>query len=307
MRKVVLTGATSMLGVALINECIKNGVEVVALFHPNSANLERIPKSGLVRLVECGLSDLEKMDETALGADNDVFFHFGWSDTSKEQRVKAYPQYTNIGFTLDAVRLAQRIGCKKFIGAGSQAEYGRVMNVISPKTPVNPDSAYGIAKYAAGRLSAIECASLGIEHIWTRIFSVYGIWDNEATMISAVTQSLLHGEVPKLTKGEQLWDYLYSEDAGRAFYLLGEKGKDCSLYNIGSGKAHPIKEYVEMMCAAVGSGAKAQIGALEYSPMQVMHLCADIDRLVEDTGFRPQISFEEGIARTIDWMRGRAQ
>ena len=73
-------------------------------------------------------------------------------------------------------------------------------------------------------MSRILCEQKQIEHIWTRILSIYGPYDGENTMIMSSIGKLLRGEKPALTKGEQQWDYLYSKDAGYAMYLLGEKG-----------------------------------------------------------------------------------
>ena len=173
MNKIAITGATSMLGIALIKECIINGVEVLAIVHEGSNNLSRIPASPLVNIVECNLENLKKMK-----AEKDstycVFYHFAWAETSNESRNNISAHILNIQYTIDAVGLASKLGCETFIGAGSQAEYGRVNHTISPVTRCNPENAYGIAKYAAGKLSKIACNNIGIRHIWARIFSVYG-------------------------------------------------------------------------------------------------------------------------------------
>jgi UDP-glucose 4-epimerase len=303
MKKVVITGATSMIGVALIEWCIEEGIEVLAIVRPSSKNVNRLPESNLLSRIECDLSQLDLLPGTIMGETWDVFYHLGWGDTSKATRNDAQRQYENIGYTLAAVRLAFRLGCKRFIGAGSQAEYGRVDHVIYSYTPTNPDIAYGIAKDASGRLSRILCDSLGLEHIWARVFSVYGKWDNEGTMIRSALKSLLSHDIPRFTLSEQLWDYLYASDAGHAFVLLGEKGQKGKIYNIANGFARPLKEYIEIIRDSVDPNAVVQIGALPYLPQQVMHLSADIAELESDTGFVPQVSFEEGILRTITWLK----
>ncbi len=91
-------------------------------------------------------------------------------------------------------------------------------------TPTFPENGYGIAKLCAGQMSRILCEQKNMNHIWTRILSVYGPYDGENTMIMSVIRKLAHGEKPSLTEGKQQWDYLYSKDAGYAMYLLGEKG-----------------------------------------------------------------------------------
>lgn len=301
MKKIAITGATSMLGVALIEECIKNNIEVLAIVKPNSTNLFRIPESKLIKVVENELDDFESFRISEIAYE--VFYHFGWAGTSKAERNDVDEQNKNIKCTLDAVRLAKKMGCHTFIGAGSQAEYGRVSGIISPATPVNPDSPYGIAKYAAGKLSRILCKEIGLKHAWARVFSVYGINDNNNTMIMYGIRELLKGQRPSFTKCEQMWDYLYSEDAGRAFYLIGERGKDESVYCIGSGIANPLFEYVNIIRDCIDKDLALGIGDYPYAPNQVMSLCADTTSLKKDTGFEPQYSFKEGIKRTISWMK----
>ena len=192
-----------------------------------------------------------------------------------------------------------------FVGAGSQAEYGRVEGVLSASTPVFPENGYGIAKLCAGQMSRILCEQKQIEHIWTRILSIYGPYDGENTMIMSSIGKLLRGEKPALTKGEQQWDYLYSKDAGYAMYLLGEKGVSGKVYCIGSGKTRCLAEYVKVLRDSISTELPLGFGEIAYAPKQVMHLCADISDLTNDTGFIPQYSFEEGIKETIEWYKGR--
>lgn len=297
-----MTGATSMLGIALINECIKNGVEVLAVIRPHSINANRIPKSGLITTVECGLDKINQL-KNYTNRTYDIFYHFGWESTEKESRNNTFLQTVNINYTLEAVKAAKELGCEAFVGAGSQAEYGRVNSIISPNTFANPETPYGIAKYAAGKLSAVLCKELGIRHVWTRIFSIYGMYDNPNTMIMYCIRKLLNGERPILTKCEQMWDYLYCEDAARAFTFIGEKGRDEAVYCIGSGKANSLYDYVLMIKNAIDKDLTLGIGELEYAPIQVMHLCADIKQLTVETGFVPKVDFEQGIIKTINWYR----
>lgn len=302
MKRVLVTGATSMLGLALINECVQKQTKVVAVIRENSSKRGLIPDHSLIEVVE---SDLENMKVLTLnnGEGLDAFYHFAWVSTDNKSRNFVEDQNRNIQYTLDAVKLAAKLGSKKFIGAGSQAEYGRVDGRIPPDMKVFPDSAYGIAKYSAGRLSAILSEQLGMDFIWTRIFSTYGINDMPSTMIMYTIESLLNKRKPLLTKCEQVWDYLNCRDAARAFYLVGQKGKDQTIYNVGSGQAHPLTHFVYKIRDAVDANLELGIGEKEYAPQQVMNLCADISNLVKDTGFQPEVSFDEGIAETINWYK----
>ena len=321
MKTVAITGPTGSIGMALIKKCISENVRVLAFVNPDSKRLDRIPDSPLVSVIKCGLDKLsdycgENDNLATTDGDTcltkcDAFYHFAWAGTFGDVRNNMPLQERNAEYVLDAVRLAKRMGAKVFIGAGSQAEYGRVEGLLTADTSANPENGYGIYKLKAGNESRKLCKELDMAHIWTRILSVYGPYDGMGTMIMSTIAKLLNGEKPSLTKGEQIWDYLYSDDAANAMFLLGQAGAsadlvsavDGNVYVIGSGIGRPLKEYMEIMRDAINLDLELGIGEVPYGPKQVMHLQADISDLKRDTGFEVQYDFEEGIRNTIEYVR----
>ena len=302
MKRVIITGPTGAIGVALIQELIRHDTEVIAVVRPGSKRKENIPKDSLVSMVECGLDQLTVLPELITGR-CDTFYHLGWDGTFGNSRNNMRGQLLNVQYTLDAVKAAKQLGCKRFIGAGSQAEYGRCEEKLNAFTPAFPENGYGIAKLCAGQMSRIQCEQEGIEHIWTRILSIYGPYDGENTMVMSMIRTLLKGEKPSTTKGEQQWDYLYARDAGLAMYLLGERGIHGKTYCIGSGKTRQLKDYITTIRNQIDGKLPLGIGERTYADKQVMYLCADITELENDTGFAPQYSFERGSAETIEWVK----
>lgn len=302
IEKALVTGPTGAVGISLIEELISQGISVTAVCRPNSERIKDIPEHKLVGIAECDLSNLASLKDK-LSKDYDVFYHFGWDGTYGGSRQDMKRQANNIIYTLDAVRLAKDLGCKVFVGAGSQSEFGHVEGILHPDLPCDPDNGYGIAKLAAGRMSRIECKKLGIRHEWCRIVSLYGPHDAKYTMVMSGIIKMLNGERPQYTKGEQIWDYIYSKDAARAFRLAAEKGKDGAVYCFGTGQTRKLKDYIYAVRDAVDPSIDIGIGEIEYYPNQVMHLEADISNLTEDTGFIPMYSFEEGIKETVEWVR----
>ena len=298
--KAVVTGASSMIASALIRKLVAEKHEVYALVRPGSKKLDNIIKSNSVHIVEADISDMLSAAEK-IGCDCDVMFHFAWGGTSGAMRNNFEIQQKNVEYTLDAVELAKRLGCKTFVGAGSQAEYGRVEGKLSPDTPCTPENEYGKAKLKAGNESRKLALNYGIKHIWMRILSAYGIGDNDFTLTVSSLKKLLSGEIAEFTPAGQLWDFIYCDDAANAFYLVAQYGKNGAVYTLGSGEAKPLKEYIKIMEEL--SGGEVKTGALPYNENQVMYLCADISKLSADTGFKPQISYEEGIKRTINWLK----
>lgn len=310
MLRVIITGATGAVGMALINKCIESGIETVVLANPESRRSSRIPRDPLVRIVPCGLDDYASATAASLGLDEDsshkepcvdAFFHLAWAGTFGDVRSNKELQDKNAKYAEDAVRLAHRLGCRVFVGAGSQAEYGRVSGMLRADTPCNPENEYGRAKLRAGINTRELCRSYGIKHIWTRILSIYGPYDGEKTMVMSVINELLAGRRPSLTAGEQLWDYLYCDDAASALLLLAENGRDGGIYPIGSGNARPLREYIEIIRDEIDRSLSLGFGEIPYSDKQVMHLLADISGLQADTGFIPKVSFEEGIRQTVKY------
>lgn len=305
MNGVVITGPTGAIGIALIEKCIAEKIKVLAICRKGSCRIDRIPKSSFVKILECDLNQLNSL-QYVTDDKFDVFYHFAWAATIGQDRNNMQLQLDNIKYSLDAVQLAKRLGCHTFVGAGSQAEYGRYEGKLNSMVPTFPENGYGMAKLCAGQMTRVECQQQGIRHIWTRILSVYGPYDSEQTMISKTIKALLNGEKPSVTLGEQKWDYLYSGDAASAMLLLGEKGKDGKIYCVGSGNVLPLRQYIEMIRDRVDGELEIGFGDIPYGDKQVMYLCADISQLAEDTGFKVETSFDLGIKNTIEWIkRGR--
>jgi len=302
IKKVVLTGATGMIGVTLINHLLQQNIEVSVIIRPDSKKRFQLPQSEKIKVIEMDLANISKA-ESLLDDKYDAFYHLGWDGTYGESRNDMYTQNLNIKYTLDAVELAHQLGCSVFVGAGSQAEYGRTKEKLGPSTPTFPENGYGIAKLCAGQMSRIMCEKYNMTHVWTRILSIYGPFDGSQTMIMSGIRQMLAGESPKYTKGEQMWDFLYSKDAANALYLIGKNGTHGSIYCIGGGKVRSLAEYIQIMRDTINSKLNVQLGAVPYADRQVMYLCADIDNLTRDTGFVPRYSFEDGIIETIEWCR----
>lgn len=288
-----------MIGIEIVRQLINRNCEVVVLYLPEFTRFTI--ESSKVRYIKCDLKNLKKFDFAE--HDFDTFIHLGWQSTIGHGRDDAELQEANIQITLEAVKLASRLGCKVFIGAGSQAEYGPKEEILTSSLACNPTSGYGIAKFAAGKLSGLLANQLGMRHSWARILSIYGPYDNPNTLISYCISSFLKGEKPILTKCEQDWDYLFVEDCAKALICVAEKGKNLKVYPIGGGKTRKLSEYVTIIRDSIDKDLQIGFGEKDYPLHQPMFLQADISDLQNDTGYEPSYSFEEGIIKTIDFVK----
>ena len=320
MKNAIITGATGMIGAHVAKILMEKGVNVTAIIRPMSEKMKNLEwaereagvaglgdnensgEIGKLQVVECGLWDLPTLRDK-LGWEHDTLFHFGWGFTFGPGRNDAAKQESNVRAAIDAVHLAYEAGCKAFVGAGSQAEFGIFDGTLSDNVPKNPVTGYGIAKLAAGRLTALECRNLGMKHNWARILSCYGPGDNDYTMVMSAIRGMLKGERMQFTPAEQVWDYIYAEDCAKAFVAIAEKGVDQKSYMIGSGTNMLLKDYIYAIRDAVDPELEVGIGEREYNPDQVMHLVADRFDLVNDTGYKPTTPFAEGIRKTVEWAK----
>ena len=295
----VLTGPTGVLGTALVKKLADVGVETYVACHRGSRRNATILAHPCIHTIECDMEEISSLPEI-IGKTVEAFFHLAWLGTQvNSNRMDMYLQNTNVKYALDTVYVAKELGCKVYVGAGSQAEYGQIDGVIHPDSPTNPISGYGMAKLCAGQMTRALCKEFGIRHIWPRIVSVYGKNDGEKTLVSTLIRTLQGGEIPKLTAGEQMWDYLYSDDAAEALYLMAEKGKDGAVYVLGSGKSRKLKEFMIDIRDAVDKDMQLGLGEIPYLPDQAMHLEADISSLSRDTGWKPKTLFKDGIYQLI--------
>ncbi len=296
----VVNGPLGTIGLALVQCLLDKGVQAWAVCRPGDRRVERLPDG--VRIIECdmrSIGDLKQFIEKPV----DAFFHLAWMDTIGPGRNDPRIQTENIRCAADAVYAAKVIGCRVFVGVGSQAEYGRIEGKVTADAPCFPINGYGIAKLCAGQMTRLACVQLQMRHVWARILSVYGPGDGPMSVIPSILDKLMKGEKPALTKGEQQWDFCYSADAAEALYLMALYGRDGAVYPVGSGEARPLREYFEITRDMINPALPLGIGELPYPPGQVMHLQADLTPLQADTGFVPRYTFEKGIRLTADAYR----
>lgn len=296
----VVTGATSFIASGLLKELAIQGEKIYAVCRPGSKNSFRVLHSDKIEVVECDIGQISELNNK-IKEQCDVFYHLGWEGTGDKDNM--YLQNQNVKYTLDAVGIANKLGCHTFIGAGSQAEYGLANVKLKEDTPTFPVTGYGMGKLCAGLMSRKTCEKFNIRHIWVRILSVYGPMDASSTLVMSMVNKLLNGEGPRLTKGEQVWDYLYVDDCAKALYLLSEHGQASQIYNLGSGEETLLKKYAEIIQKIVNQDIAIEFGSIPYNENTPKFLSADITKLKADTGFSPEISFEEGINKILATCR----
>lgn len=289
--KVVVTGATGFLGQALCRELTENGHEVTAVVRPESA--EKAARLAVRNVILLPLDELENLGHYTDGLD--VFYHLAWNGAGGDARNDYGIQLSNLAYMEKALNAAKRCGCHRFIGAGSQAEYGVVHGKAKEyETVPSPFMMYGAAKLSCLHMGQLLAEQSGITFIWPRIYSVYGPRKNDPTLLGYVARTLRGGNIPELSSCETMWDFLYITDFSRAMRFLGEHPEADGIYHVASGKPGMLREFVEQARDIIRPGAGLQFGAKQTESSRTFWLEPDISRL-EGLGFRCMTRFQDGI------------
>jgi len=289
LKTAIVTGGTGFLGFALIQELVKNGVQIYAVCRKHSSRLQRLEGISGVKIIE---TDLFNPNMSEMPTSADVFYHLAWEGARDDFDA----QYKNIEMSINCVRIASQLSCKRFICTGSQAEYGNTSELITETTELNPTTAYGSCKVAAYYLASDLISKLGIEFVWARVFSVYGANDNPNTLISSLFKELmLNKEAFLQTDGEHIWNYLYDADATLALRLLGSVLNPDKIYNVASCSNKPLKAYTEILRNVVDTNSIIHYG----NDRSLINLNVSTEKLVSSIGKYELNSYEECIGRIM--------
>jgi nucleoside-diphosphate-sugar epimerase len=207
----------------------------------------------------------------------------------------------NIPGSLGLLPLAHEAQAKTFIFFGSVIEYGRFNIPVSEEDAAEPENLYGITKLAVMKISEKVCTAYGMRFCGVRPFWIYGPGDSELRMIPSLIEQLLNRKRPSLTPGEQLWDFLYIDDATDALIRLAENPKAEGIFNLASGKAVQLKSVMEKVRDLIDPSLELGLGDIPYAPDQIMHLQGNIHRLEQAADWKPAVELEEGLRRTVAW------
>lgn len=299
MSKIIVTGATSFIGIHLVRQLITNNKnEVYAIVRRNSEKRKLLPISEQIHIIELNMNEYCKLSNV-IQSSCDVCFTLAWNGTRGESRNIRTWQQENYMYSMECIKEVCKMGCKKIICAGSQAEYGFMEGIITEKSINKPNTEYGKAKLKFYQDALKYCHENEVSIKEPRFFSLYGEDDNPKTMILSILNAMLMGEPCKLTECIQYWDFLYIEDAVQAMIMLMDQICEDGIYNFASGDNRKLKDFIEEMYQMTQSNSELQYGKISYPLTGMVSMKPSIGKLTSQTGWKPQVSFHEGINKVI--------
>ena len=301
MKKVIITGANGFVGCALVKELVKNDVEVLAMDMPGCNG--NLPVCDKVKFLPLALDNISSLKDLIDDRDFECFYHFAWAGSAGAARADTKLQLQNAQWTIECLRAAKEVGCKKFVAAGSIMEHETMAAAFAAGNKPGLGYIYGSGKLVAHTMAMSVAADIAIDLVWAEITNAYGVGELSPRMVNTTIRKVIKGEEPQFTAGTQNYDFVYIDDVAKAFYLIGKNGKPFNEYLIGSSNAKPLKEFLLEMKAAIAPDLNFIFGDIPFTGINLPLEKYDCSKTEKDTGFKAQISFGEGCRRTMEWLK----
>jgi len=295
--KLLITGASGFVGAAVAKAALAEGHEIVGTGRsPSPPRLSEMARD--IAYHQLDLSDGQALEELCQRARPDAIIHCAWEGVWGKNRSSA-AQLANVDIACRLARAAATIGATKFVGLGSQAEYGRTDQRIEETQLPRPDTLYGAAKLAASHLICQLAAQDGMDFAWMRLFATYGPGDNDNWLIPSLIAEMRAGRRPRISAGTQKWDYLFIDDVARGILAACTTPAATGVFNLASGRPVAVREIVERLRDLAAPQLDLLFGEIPFAKTQIMHLEGDPGRLRELTGWSPKVDLAEGLSRTV--------
>jgi UDP-glucose 4-epimerase len=274
--RIFITGATGFIGSHLMNRALSAGHEVVAL----RRTADSMPRIALVREPTWLTCSLRQITESDL-AGTDALVHLAAAGIGPRSSGWDELLEWNVVAPAQLLLTAASAGVKRIVAAGSCLEYGRAAaryEFIPPDAPLEPTGAYAASKAAGGVLLRTIAEEQKLRFSYVRLFSVYGVGQQESNLWPMIRRAALAGDDLPLTPGEQVRDFIAVENvAERLLALAGDESVECGtprICNLGSGRPQSVRQFAEHWWREFGARGQLLLGSLPYRNDEVMRYVA---------------------------------
>lgn len=297
MKRVIVTGANGFIGSSLIKKLVAHNVEVVAVDITFAG--DRIPASDMITRVEsCVDATLaEKLPEV----EYDAFYHLAWRGVNGTEKANPSIQLANIQMAIDCADICKKIGAKKLLCAGTVAENATYS--LPELKQTSGGMMYGVAKHACRLIVEDYCKNIGLPFVWMQFSNIYGVGNKTGNLVSYTLGELMAGKEATFGPAQQPYDFIYVDDLLEAVYRLGGNETQRAFYYIGSGRPRILREYLLRIGELAGRADKVCIGIRPDDGIKYSMEMFSNGTLVEEIGDYVSTDFDNGIRKTIEWLK----
>ena len=305
-KRILITGGAGFIGSAVADLFLRAGWEVAVIDDLSRGRRENVPAAA--RFSPCDIRSAAAA-EVILAERPDVLCHHAAQiDLRRSMADPRFDCDVNLGGLLNVAAAAVRAGVGQVIFASSGgAMYGDTERIPTGEDhPARPSSHYGVSKAAGELYLSVFRQWHGLKVASLRYANVYGPRQDphgEAGVVAIFCARLLEGRACTINgDGTQTRDYVYVDDVARANLLAAEHGLDGAV-NIGTGAETDVNRVYALLARAAGTDARAEFAPAK--PGEQRRSCLDATAAARTIGWRPAVSLEDGLPRTLAWFRER--
>jgi dTDP-glucose 4,6-dehydratase len=307
--RLLVTGGAGFIGANFVHFTVgshpDDDVVVVDAFTYAGHRSSLAPVADVVTIIEGDICDERAMDEAMAGCD--VVVHFA-AESHVDRSIDDPGPFlrTNILGTETLLRLARKHGVRRFHHISTDEVFGALEldgGMFNEDTPYSPRSPYAASKAASDHLVRAYGETYGLPFTITNCSNNYGPYHLPEKAIPLFITNALDGKtVPLYGDGKSVRDYLFVTDHCRAIDLVLRAGKDGRTYCVGGGAERDGVALAQTILDALGL-PQDRIEFVADRPGHDRRYAIDATRIRDELGWEPTVTFEEGIAATIDWYR----
>ena len=308
MKTMLVTGGAGFIGSCFVHHILKKhpDYKVINLdaltYCGNLENLDDVKDNPNYKFVHGNICDRDLVRELVKECDYVVNFA---AESHVDNSIK-HPEIfveTNVQGTLNLLQACKELGIERYLQVGTDEVYGSLgkTGYFYETTPIQPNSPYSASKASADLLVRAYYETYGLPVLNTRCSNNYGPYQYPEKLIPFFISKLLKNEkVPVYGDGLNVRDWLYVYDHCEAIDVVLHKGKIGEVYNIGGHNEKTNMEITRLILSEMGKDESS----IEYVADRLGHdrrYAIANDKITSELGWKPSITFEEGIKLTIDW------
>ncbi|TNC74804.1 dTDP-glucose 4,6-dehydratase [Rubellimicrobium roseum] len=320
--KLIVTGGAGFIGSAVVRLAVARGHEVVNLdaltYAANLANVAQVTNSPLYRFEQADIRDRAALDRIFTAHRPDAVMHLA-AESHVDRSIDGPGTFveTNVTGTFNLLEAARAHWLREGKPEGFRFHHISTDEVFgtlgadgqfTEETPYAPNSPYSATKAASDHLVRAWHETYGLPVVLTNCSNNYGPFHFPEKLVPVVILNALHGKpIPVYGQGLNVRDWLYVEDHADALLTVLERGAVGRSYNIGGENEARNIDLVRTICALLdemrpqGAPHDRLITYVADRPGHDLRYAIDPTRLREELGWRPSVTLEEGLRRTVDW------
>lgn len=308
--RVLVTGGAGFIGSNFVRRTVDGslaGINHVTIldkltYAGTLSNLEMLPK-GSFEFVKGDIADSNLVD--SLASRHDAIINFA-AESHVDRSITGARDFveTNILGTQNLLANALKNGIKTFIQISTDEVYGSIDHGSwTEDYPLLPNSPYSATKASADLMVRSYHRTFGLDTRITRCSNNYGQHQFPEKLIPLFVTNLIdHMNVPLYGKGINVRDWLHVDDHCRGIHAVLTKGKSGEIYNIGGGQELTNIELTSIILEEMGRD-ESSINYVQDRPGHDYRYSVSIKKISSELGYKPKVSFKEGIAETIEWYK----